>query len=98
MATVKIKTGLEGPRHDPYGWHALTVARNGHTFTLRTSGLGHATLTLDDRKYGVTFHSFARAEKWFAKLTGATVEQWHRWHAKLEARKLPADYIPLYMY
>jgi len=98
MASIKIRSGIEGPRPDPYGWSEMTVTRGNHTFTLRTSGLGHSILTIDNRRYGVTFHNFDRGEKWFAKLTGATVQQWYRWHAMLEARTLPHNYRPLYSY
>lgn len=40
MATiVRLRSGTEGPRHDPYGWHEIDVEREGKFATLHSSGL-----------------------------------------------------------
>ncbi len=37
---LSMRSGSEGPRHDPYSWSTLTVTLNGVDHTLRLSALG----------------------------------------------------------
>src|SRR4249919_3158745 len=39
MTSVTLRTGSEGPRHDPYHYDELTVKRNNNTTTIHL-GLG----------------------------------------------------------
>ena len=47
---VAVRSGAEGPAHDPYAWTERVVVFNGHCVTLRTGALGYARLVIDGRK------------------------------------------------
>lgn len=52
MATkVRLRSGTEGPRHDPYGWNEISVDREGHTATLHSSGLFNDWLEVDGVRF-----------------------------------------------
>src|SRR5690349_18265847 len=48
---VRLQSGTEGPRHDPYGWQEITVERNGHCATIHYSGLYDDWLEVDGIRF-----------------------------------------------
>lgn len=62
MAKVRIKSGSEGPSHDPYGWTEVTFTRtDGLEVQFRYGGLGYERLLLDGVKH---LESFGLMEGW----------------------------------
>lgn len=72
---VRIRTGSEGPRHDPYQYTEVIVWRLGHVWTLHT-GLGVWMKKDDTHIEG----SEEELYKLFAKETGAFHFEWENWH------------------
>ena len=86
---VKIKTGSEGPRHDPYHYREMIVRHNGNT-TIIHEGLmvwlrhNDADIPRPSTKSDREESDWYR--KAFIKLVGFTPEQIERIHRRLRAR------------
>lgn len=78
---VRIRSGSEGPSHDPYSYHEITVERLGREVTLH---LGLAVWREIDGAMRLTtaYSSESEIIQDFVELTGGTPEQWQRWHAQ----------------
>ncbi len=91
---ITVRNGIEGPRHDPYGWEELTVQRPNGCWCYRTGGLGYIKIS---RNEGIVFEQSdvtkSGAEKeaidFFARMTGLTPVQWLRTEMRLN-RKCPS--------
>lgn len=88
---VHVKTGSEGPRHDPYAYREVTV-KTPRGKTVLHEGLGtwlsHNGHTFKRRPKGMTYEqweAWLRTDK-FVKLTGHTIQQLERIHRRLEGR------------
>ena len=57
--TLQFTNGVEGPRHDPYGWDEVqyTCPATGRIYVLRTSALGYERLTVIN---GALAHTLAQ--------------------------------------
>ena len=78
---IFVRSGSEGPRHDPYGWEEFEVHRNGRRVSVREGGLGYTRLTVDD----VTCESDPSqdaVDAWFQLFTGRTATAWRKAAAK----------------
>ena len=49
---IDYRTGVEGPKDDPYAWSECTAYVNGKTVVLRQSALGGAQLTINGKVVG----------------------------------------------
>jgi hypothetical protein len=77
---VEIRTGTEGPKHDPYGYQEITVHHRGRVIMLH-AGLGEY-LEID----GVRCHENNHAAARFAVEVGATPEDVEKWHERAKSR------------
>lgn len=70
MSNIKLKTGSEGPRHDPYGYTEITVDRqDGRVVTLH-SGLAYWCKVYLNGKLVLTFDNEQTIEKMFTRFAG----------------------------
>lgn len=81
MSSITMRTGSEGPRHDPYSYTELTV-RRGNTTVSAHYGLlvwlecnGEREQINDDKLLSMLFQD----------MTGLTIKQAERAYAKLQA-------------
>lgn len=82
---LKIKTGTEGPRHDPYSYTETTMERNGDTVTLH-EGLGD-WLRVNGAVQDVRRSALGSEERrTFVSITGYTPEQLRRFVDRAHSR------------
>lgn len=75
MAQLRIKTGSEGPRHDPYSWTEIHFTKTGSgTVVLRSSALGYDRLYMNGQLLLETYEG-REASNQFRALTGLTPEK-----------------------
>ena len=86
MTKLHIKTGVEGPRYDRYGYEEITVTRNGHEYILH-NGLAE-WLRVDGNEIDLPM---AELDAEFERLTGYHPDDWHKFHDKLEAHRAAND-------
>jgi hypothetical protein len=83
---LDMRSGSEGPRHDPYGWEEISVVLNGCTITLRSGGLGYQRLSIDKKVVAEEWDAFPRraipneAVKAFETLTGIPVKKFEKYY------------------
>ena len=93
---ITVKSGAEGPRHDPYDWEELSVQRPNGLWCYRTGALGYIEISRDG---GIMFnasigimrrcdHTEQEAIDFFARMTGLTPVQWLRTEMRL-SKKCP---------
>jgi hypothetical protein len=88
MARVRVKSGDEGPKHDPYGWTEIQFTTTaGDTVTFRYSGLGYERTTFRGATVE-TFDGDPTARMWFEELTGMDPDRAESIPDELEARML----------
>ena len=93
MASVRVKTGTEGPRHDPYGWTEVRFTTTaGQTITYRHGGLGYSRTTWDDEVIETVDHNKSTqtetADEAFERLTGMKPQDAEMIPYELELRML----------
>lgn len=74
MTTITIDRGSEGPRHDPYLWTEITVARTSPRFTGKVTlhtGLAE-WVAIDGAPQPVEAFACGSAEELFTRLAGVT--------------------------
>jgi len=87
---VRLRTGSEGPRHDPYSYTELTVVQP-HGTTVLHNGLGVWLKSDDHDVKPPSYLGHDEQEAWlrdtgFRTLTNYTVEQLERMARKLKSR------------
>jgi hypothetical protein len=89
MAKVRVTTGSEGPRHDPYGWTEIHFTKtDGTEVMLRTGGLGYDRLFVNGEKVGESYDPDTAMVDKFQELTGLTPMEAEELPEKLEASRL----------
>lgn len=78
---IRIRTGSEGPRHDPYHYTELTVWRLGHVWRLHT-GMG-VWLQKDGSHWEGDEEKLIQQ---FINETGADPGQWAHWYYQARHR------------
>jgi len=84
MSNVEIKTGSEGPKHDPYHYTEVIVNRVSRDFTgtvTSHNGLGNWVKVEEDGKPDQLFRDSDQGD-WFALYAGVTVKA--AWKARME--------------
>jgi hypothetical protein len=73
MARISIRSGTEGPRHDPYSWSEITFTKtDGTVIQLREGGLGYGQFTINGvQEARVYDDEYIQAR--FLILTGLTI-------------------------
>jgi hypothetical protein len=87
---VSVKTGSEGPRHDPYAFKEITVVQPDGTTVLH-EGLGVWLRSSGRKVKPPASMKYEDQERWcrstaFVTLTGYTIEQLERMNRKLKSR------------
>lgn len=79
---LRLRSGAEGPAHDPYSWTEYIVSNNDHEICLRHGdGLGYMRLTIDGidtRGDAKTPDQQCRIQRTFLKMTGFTITTFKR--------------------
>lgn len=107
MASVRVRRGTEGPRHDPYGWTKIEFTRtDGTIIEARRGDLGYMNLTTHYPNDVVAVSKFngesgvRDGEAMFQQLTGMSFDvaermpelvQWRRVRAM--SKKERAEYF-----
>ena len=96
MSSIYIKTGTEGPKHDPYGYEEITVEREGVTVMLH-SGLDYF-VKLNGKKVAVPVSdgsypdnvrkTYLKIAETFEQYAGITAEVAKRALRKYKCRKI----------
>lgn len=82
MTSIDIKTGTEGPRHDPYGYEEITVTRpNGDVITLH-QGLVEWVQVNNSQRHGN--RRTASCRKVFEFFAGCTPEVARRAYERVQ--------------
>lgn len=88
--TIDLRSGVEGPRHDPYGWQEVTVRGRAGVVTYHA---GLATWTKLVRESGEaevthTFNGRDEAALRFERLVGVTPETAREAKDRVEVRRI----------
>lgn len=77
LPPIKVKTGTEGCKHDPYGWSEIQVTMPSGLVVWRSSGLGYDRLSHNGVQIGEVFggKGLDQLEQQFQQLTGMTPEE-----------------------
>ena len=71
MAKIRMKSGSEGPRHDPYSWSEIHFTKtDGTEVMLRAGGLGYTRLFVNGEKISESFIDDKSTDEKFEELVG----------------------------
>ena len=84
--TVRVRTGSEGPEHDPYAYTKLHVVTPLSDVTLHEGLAEYLEYTVPKGTLRIVADSKFLREFVFPVMTGYTVEQLERIHRKLRSR------------
>lgn len=85
MADISIKTGSEGPKHDPYGYTEITFIKTDGTIIKHHEGLGSWCEILD--KNCIQRAEGSQASELFFLATGCTPNEARKYFNKAEQKR-----------
>jgi hypothetical protein len=82
MSRIEIKTGSEGPAHDPYGWEEVTATRSDGTTVTIHEGLVN-WVSINGVKQWPENHDWKACARIFAGVAGISLDAARKAHERI---------------